>query len=137
MFGYEEGFVARFRGKVQNWWSRDKTPEYREMAVLRSFPRWEGFSVVDEEMEEMTATEAIERLKRAIYCLSRIVLEEYGYQYLIKLSVEKVRGSAKSYVVCLFEQVEVLAAIKLMWTCYTHLYIRKGQPVQVVLTRKS
>jgi len=96
-------------------------------------------------MEEMTATEAIEKFKSAIYCLSRIVVEEHGYQRAIKLSFQKVRGSAKSYEVCLFvylfvylfEQVEVLAAIKLMWTCYTHMYIHKGQPHQVVLTRKS
>ena len=99
MFVNEEGFVARFRGKFQNWFSRDKTPEYREMAVLRSLPRWKGFSVADDEMEEMTATEAIERLESAIYCLSHIVLEEYGYHHTFKLSFRKVRGSAKSYVV--------------------------------------
>lgn len=99
MFGNEEGFVAKFRGKVQNWFSRDKAPEYREMAVLRSFPRWKGFSVVDEEMEEMTATEAIEKLQSAIYCLSHVVVEEYGYHHIFELPVRKVRGSAKSCVV--------------------------------------
>ena len=31
-------------------------------------------------------------------------------------------------VIYLFEQVEVLAAIKLMWTCFTHPYTHKGQP---------
>ncbi|XP_015758589.1 PREDICTED: uncharacterized protein LOC107337867 [Acropora digitifera] len=105
VFGNEEGLVARLRGKVQSWWSRDKTQEYREMAVRRSLPRWKGFSVVDEEMEEttpMTATEAIEELKSAINSLSCIMLEEYGLHFPIKFSVEKVRGSAKSYVVCLF-----------------------------------
>ena len=105
MFVSEEGIVAKVRGKMQNWFLRDKKPEYREMAVLRSLPRWKGFSVVDEEMEEMTATEAIEKFKSAVYCLTHIVVEEYGYQHAIKLSFEKVRGSAKSYVVCLLTEL--------------------------------
>lgn len=97
--GNEEGFVA----KVKNFFSTDKTPEYREMAVLRSLPRWNGFSVVGEEREEMTATEAIEKLKSAIYCFTHIVMEEYGcYPRTFNLPFEKVRGSAKNYVVCLF-----------------------------------
>lgn len=97
--GNEEGFVAR----VKNFFSTDKTPEYREMAVLRSLPRWKGFSVVGEEREEMTATEAIEKLKSAIYCFTHNVMEEYGcYPRTFNLPFEKVRGSAKNYVVCLF-----------------------------------
>lgn len=100
MFRSEEGLVARVKGKVQDWFSRDKRQEYREMAVLRSLPRWKGFSVVDEEMEEMTATEAIEKLRSAIYCLSHVSVEEYGYPpHTIKLSAQKVSGFAKSYVV--------------------------------------
>ena len=30
-------------------------------------------------------------------------------------------------LICLFQQVDVLAAIKLMWTCYTNPHIHKGQ----------
>ena len=33
-----------------------------------------------------------------------------------------------SEVIYLLERVEVLVAIKLMWTWYTHSYIHKGQP---------
>ena len=36
-------------------------------------------------------------------------------------------------VIYLFEQVEVLAAIKQMWTCYTHPYTHKGQPQHTTL----
>ena len=32
------------------------------------------------------------------------------------------------FFIYLFEQVEVLAAIQLMWTCYTHPYTHRGQP---------
>ena len=34
------------------------------------------------------------------------------------------------FVIYFFAQVEVLWAFKLMWTCYTHPYIHKGQPQQ-------
>ena len=32
------------------------------------------------------------------------------------------------FVLYLFEQVEVLAAIQLTWTCFTHPYTHRGQP---------
>ena len=100
MVGNEEGLYARFRGALQNWLSRDKTSEYREMAVLRSLPRWKGFSVDGEEIEEMTATEAIEKLESVIYCLSHVVIkDEYGFCHKFEFPVQKVRISAQSNVV--------------------------------------
>ncbi|XP_068759451.1 E3 ubiquitin-protein ligase rnf213-alpha-like isoform X4 [Montipora capricornis] len=109
--GNEEGLVARFRGAVQSWFSRDKTSEYLEMAVLRSLPRWKGFSVDGEEIEEMTATEAIEKLESVLYCLSHVVIEEFGFYHKFEFSFQKtlsenlrskmetnVRGLAKSKV---------------------------------------
>ena len=96
VLNYEEGIVARVKGAVQSWFSRDKTSEYREMAVLRSLPRWKGFSTVDEEIEPMTAMEAIEKLENAINCLSHILIdpEEYGDNHEVNFPVRKVRGSA-------------------------------------------
>ena len=92
----DDGFVARVKDTVQSWFSRDKTSEYREMAVLRSLPRWKGFSTVDEEIEPMTAMEAIEKLGNAINCLSRVLIhpEEYDRNHEVNFPVRKVRGSA-------------------------------------------
>lgn len=91
----DDGLVARVKDTVQSWFSRDKTSEYREMAVLRSLPRWKGFSIVDEEVEPMTAMEAIGKLENAINCLSRLLIypEEYGYNHEVNFPVRKVRGS--------------------------------------------
>lgn len=100
MVGNETGLYARFRGAVQSWLSRDKTSEYREMALLRSLPRWKGFSVDGEEIEEMTATAAIEKLGSVIYCLSHVVIEGgYGFYQTIEFPIQKVRVSAQSNVV--------------------------------------
>lgn len=40
---------------------------------------------------------------------------------------------SRLFVIYLFEQVDVLAAIQLMWTCYTHPYTHKGQPQHLEL----
>ena len=49
---------------------------------------------------------------------------------LLDVESDEIKIIVCLFVVYLFEQVEVLAAIKLMWTCYTHPYTHKGQPQQ-------
>ena len=71
-----EGVIAKIKGAVQHYLSKDKTAEYRKMALLGSLPKWNGFGVVDEEIQQMTATEAIEELHHVMYCLSDVWIEE-------------------------------------------------------------
>ncbi|XP_044165763.1 E3 ubiquitin-protein ligase rnf213-alpha-like [Acropora millepora] len=49
------------------------------MALLGSLPKWNGFGVVDEEIQEMTAMEAIEELDHVMYCLSHVWIEEHNH----------------------------------------------------------
>ena len=72
-----EGVIAKIKGAVQHYLSKDKTAEYRKMALLGSLPKWKGFGVVDEEIQQMTATEAIEELDHVMYCLSDVWIEEH------------------------------------------------------------
>ena len=55
-----------------------------------------------------------------------------------KEGLHEICSSWKYHCYCLFviyllERVEVLAAIKLMWTCHTHPYNHKGQPQHLEL----
>ena len=91
-----EGFIAKFKGAMQHYFSKDKTAEYRKRALLGSLPKWKGFAVVDEEIQQMTATEAIEELEHVMNCSSRVLVEEYfrfcrkqPYQF----DARKVNGS--------------------------------------------
>lgn len=91
-----EGFLAKIKGAWQHYLSKDKTAEYRKMALLGSLPKWNGFGVVDEEIQQMTATEAIEELDHVMYCLSGVLIEEY-HNYRKKqpsqFDARKVNGS--------------------------------------------
>ena len=81
MFGDQEGIYAKVKGTLKNYFfPRDKTAEYRKMALLCSLPKWEGFHV-DEETQEMTATEAVVNLGDAVESLSYVWIEEAGHLY--------------------------------------------------------
>ena len=94
-----EGVFGKLKGAVQTlqqFLSRDKTEEYRKMALLGSLPKWDGFGVVDEEIQQMTATEAIEELDHVIYCLSSVWIEEhhnYRKKQPSQFDARKVNGS--------------------------------------------
>lgn len=73
-FVYDAGFFGKYTvAKL-----KEKTAEYRKTALLGSLPKWNGFSVVVEEIQQMTALEAIEELDHVMYCLSIVWVEEHG-----------------------------------------------------------
>ena len=77
-----EGVFAMIKGAVQtlqHFLSKDKTEEYRKLALLGSLPKWSGFFVPDADIQQMTATEAIEELDHVMYCLSDVWIEEHRY----------------------------------------------------------
>ena len=101
LYSDTEGLFAKFK----NYFSKDKTAEYRKRALLDSLPKWKGFGVVDEEMQQMTATEAIEEVEHVMNCSSRVLVEEYGrysrkqpYQF----DARKVNGSFHFVKDCFF-----------------------------------
>ena len=87
------GAFAKRRGADR---LKDKTAEYRKMALLGSLPKWNGFGVVDEEIQQMTATEAVEELDHVVSCLSLVLIKE-RYNYRKKqpsqFDARKVNGS--------------------------------------------
>lgn len=90
-----------YYNKFKGFFSTDNTAEYRKMAFLGSIPKWKGFSLVDEEIQPMTATEAIVKLENAMYCLSRVLVEESGNCYRKQPSqfdAQKVRGFKSSSI---------------------------------------
>lgn len=104
MYVDAEGVFAKLKGAVQHYLSKDKTAEYRKMALLGSLPKWNGFGVVDEEIPQMTATKAIEELDHVMYCLSDVWIEEhhnYRKKQPSQFDARKVNGP--SFVVdCFF-----------------------------------
>ncbi len=62
---------------VVDWFSRDKTAEYRTKALLCFLPKWKGF-LVNESAEEMDATEALLKLQNVVNSLSLVWTEEWG-----------------------------------------------------------
>ena len=86
-----EGVIAKIKGAVQHYMSK----EYRKMALLGSLPKWKGFGVVDKEIQQMTATEAIEELDHVMYCLSDVRIEEhdnYSKKQPPQFDARKVNG---------------------------------------------
>ena len=64
--------------RVWDYFSKDKTVEYRTKALLCFLPKWKGF-LVNEEAEEMDATEALLKLQNVVTSLTKVWIEEYGY----------------------------------------------------------
>lgn len=100
-----EGVIAKVKGALQHYLSKDKTEEFRKMALLGSLPKWKGFCVIDEEVQQMTATEAVEELIHVMHCLSNVWIEEH-YFYRKKqpsqFDARKVNGSTFVWVVSSF-----------------------------------
>ena len=76
--------------RVKDYFSRDKTVEYRTSRALACFlPKWKGF-VINEPTEQMNATEALVKLQNVVECLSNVWTEENGYKKPNKVDVRKV-----------------------------------------------
>ena len=65
--------------KVWDYFSQDKTVEYRVKALMCFIPKWKGF-LVNEAAEEMAATEALIKLQNVVKCLTNVWIEESGYR---------------------------------------------------------
>lgn len=65
--------------RVWDYFSKDKTVEYRTKALLCFLPKWKGF-FVNEAAEEMVATEAFMKLQNVVSCLTNVWIEESGYR---------------------------------------------------------
>ena len=65
--------------RVLDYFSKDKTVEYRTKALLCFLPKWKGF-LVNEAAEEMVATEALLKLQNVVTCLTNVWIEESGYR---------------------------------------------------------
>lgn len=61
-----------------DYFSQDKTVEYRTKALLCFLPKWKGF-LVNEVVEKMDATEALMKLQNVVTCLTNVWIEESGY----------------------------------------------------------
>lgn len=104
---------------IKGLFSTNKTAEYRKMAFIGSIPKWKGFSLVNEEIQQMTATDAIVKLENAMYCLSRVWVEESGNFFRKQPSqfdARKVRGftSSSIYVVHSFSESMIQKRITLI-----------------------
>lgn len=65
--------------RVWDYFSKDKTVEFRTKALLCFLPKWKGF-LVNEAAEEMVATEALLKLQNVVTCLTDVWIEESGYR---------------------------------------------------------
>lgn len=65
--------------RVLDYFSKDKTVEYRTKALLCFLPKWKGF-LVNEAAEEMDASEALLRLQNVVTSLTNVWVEESGYR---------------------------------------------------------
>ena len=74
-----ESLVEKFKKSVKSYFVKDKTAEYRTRALICFLPKWEGFVVTDEDVEQMNATEAIVKLHNVAQCVSNVWTEESGY----------------------------------------------------------
>ena len=72
------GEQTMFTRVVHDYFSKDKTVEYRTKALLCFLPKWRGF-FVNEAAEKMDATEALVKLEHVVNCLSNVPIEESGY----------------------------------------------------------
>ena len=79
MYPSTGSYYDKVIGTWQSFLSTFRKAEYRKMAFLGSIPKWKGFSVINEEIEQMTATEAIDRLGNAMHCLSHVWIEESSH----------------------------------------------------------
>lgn len=65
--------------RVLDYFSKDKTVEYRTKALLCFLPKWRGF-LLNEAVEKMVATEALLKLQNVVICLTNVWIEESGYR---------------------------------------------------------
>ncbi len=65
--------------RVLEYFSKDKTIQFRTKALLCFLPKWRGF-LVNEATEKMNATEALVKLDNVVKCLSNVWIEERGYR---------------------------------------------------------
>lgn len=63
--------------RMWDYFSKDKTAEYRTKALLCFLPKWRGF-LVNETTENMDATEALVKLYNVVKYLSNVWIEERG-----------------------------------------------------------
>lgn len=68
--------------KMWDYFTRDKTVEYRTEALLCFLPKWRGFC--NETTENMNATKAIMKLYDVVNCLSNVWMEERGSRRKMK-----------------------------------------------------
>lgn len=71
----DKGMFSRF----MDYFSKDKTVEYRTKALMCFVPKWGGF-VVNEPTEKMNATEALMKLQKVVKCLTNVWVQEGGYR---------------------------------------------------------
>ena len=76
---FVSGDQSKVKGtpKKKSLFTKDRAAEFRKMALISSLPKWEGFHVEDE-TQEMTATEAIANLDNVVDSLSSVWMEEAG-----------------------------------------------------------
>lgn len=65
--------------RMWDYFSQDKTVEYRTKALLCFRPKWRGF-LLNEAVEKMDATEALVKLQNVVTCLTNVWIEESGYK---------------------------------------------------------
>lgn len=85
--------------RVLDYFSKDKTVEYRTMALLCFLPKWRGF-LVNEATEKMNATDAMVKLHNVVICLSNVWIEEKGNHRQVQpinFDVQKVICSTAVY----------------------------------------
>ena len=63
-----------------DYFPKDKMMEYRTKALLCFLPKWKGF-LVNEEVEEMDATEALLKLQNVVTSLTNVWIEESGKRW--------------------------------------------------------
>ena len=81
MYVDPESIVEKVKGtwkSVKSYFAKDKTAEYRTRALICFLPKWEGFVVTDEGVEQMNATDAIVKLHNVAQCVSNVWTEESG-----------------------------------------------------------
>jgi len=67
-------------------------------------------------------------MTRCTLFLHHFSLQSPLHRYWSFSSLKALGMSSFLLFIYLFEQVEILPAIQLMWTCYTHQYTHKVQP---------
>ena len=64
--------------KFVDYFSKDKTVQFRTKALLCFLPKWSGF-LVNEATEKLHATDALAKLDNVVECLTNVWIEESGY----------------------------------------------------------